>query len=563
MRWVVFCLLFVACSQNQTHNPKATENTKTPEPGPIPQPQVEPCKATHEEPFKCGMDFEQTESMRDYSLIIDSELTPLPTSAKIPNIPHNLFQIHIISKKSESLAKLLKNNLFVADIDLGNTTPNPPLFRHYWEPDVHRWDNIISRILSESPLPVLLPKHPWVTDAWNQVLKKQGKKTVEFFTANGCAGHCIITTKHESLEKHKITEIFEYISGLTIRHQVIIEQTGLPVLHSRFAIIEIDPTESPNLVYVFDDNLEIYDRGGELLVNSPRKADFEKLQDEMSTRDAHPNSPSSAVVICDTGAKPSKLTNFKVGPRTDLSFWGWLTPEDNQSTLSLFQQVSGAYVLSELNYMSFNEIGVGEHGASVAHIATEQTNLSVISMSADQCLSGYKLWKDNVKPHARVINMSAWFPYDHDSCTNEPRFKDSVRDREQPFLWVVGAGNDARKGLLAKNTSYCPQSLGGRDNLIVVSALNAGYSNDGVDYADIAADGTGYFPREMGTSFASPRVARVAAILAEEFPGLSIAQIKQAIMQGAYIPTPRLANRSGGILDEAGARRIAKQLSAK
>jgi hypothetical protein len=231
----------------------------------------------------------------------------------------------------------------------------------------------------------------------------------------------------------------------------------------------------------------------------------------------------------------------------------------DKEEFSLSEQLSGVEPLSDINYVYFPDVNIKKHGASVANLAIQDTQFSAISITSDQCFSHYKYWKDNVKHFVRVINVSANFYYDQLSCESESRFKDSMGDPEQPFFWVLSSGNDYRRSLTPESASLCPQSWGPRSNMIVVSATDAEYANTGVDYADIAADGHGYYPGQEGTSFAAPKVARVAALLAQEFPSLTNQQIRDSIMQGARIPRPRLPVRSGGILDEAGARKIAKK----
>ncbi len=111
----------------------------------------------------------------------------------------------------------------------------------------------------------------------------------------------------------------------------------------------------------------------------------------------------------------------------------------------------------------------------------------------------------------------------------------------------------------------------------MVSAKQAGedrledYSNAGRDYSDIVADGSGLGSDfDGGTSYAAPRVSRVAALLAQEFPALSVEQIRASILLGARVPyeiswnsfvVPRfLPTRSGGILDEKATRKVAQHI---
>lgn len=481
--------------------------------------------------------------------------------AKVPLMPLDFFYLGILSDQSKTGRANLIQNLFVTEIALDKVQVVSVIQRYYWEPEQKRWPYIIQRRAYPLSSELILPHHPGIVEVWNQILDSLVVKNrgVEYFTQDGCAGHCIIEYRYPSITNHRVLEINEYVGGFSIRHQILIEEKGTPLLESNFAVIEIDPSGAPNLVYVFQDNLGVYSRTGELLMSKDGMDFSVELSNEIKIRDRHNNSDDASIVICDAGFVPSEMPNFRMGPRTDKSFWGWVTPETEGEELSLWEQLSGVKVLSSINFGYQALVQLTGHGASAAWLATENTDFSAISITSDQCFSHYTKWKDNVKPFARVINVSAVFYYDQLSCATEPRFKNSIGDPEEPFFWVLGAGNDFRRNLTPENASLCPQSWGPRSNVIVVTSSTGTYGNSGVDYADIAADGSGYYPGEQGTSFAAPKVARVAALLAQDFPSLTNEQIRASIMQGARIPKLRLPIRSGGILDEGGARKIAKK----
>ncbi len=97
---------------------------------------------------------------------------------------------------------------------------------------------------------------------------------------------------------------------------------------------------------------------------------------------------------------------------------------------------------------------------------------------------------------------------------------------------------------------------------------NSGVGADGVTIDDLrvaclggAYDGDEYV-METGTSFAAPHVTGVAAVIMSRYPQLSVAQVKQAILQGAT-RLPSLNGRvvSGGRLSFAGALDAAAALA--
>lgn len=502
----------------------------------------------------------ERKNYRTQIMLDDKDIEEYP-NLKGPNFLAELFSMRIYSKNEEIGKGLLFHNLWMKEINLVRVFGSVGAYRFYVEPESDRLSNLIQRRSHASANKHGLISDPFTIETLDRIFDPmEPKKTsVEFFTQDGCAGHCIIQHQYTEVKNHRILEINEYVGGFSIRHQVIVEELGLPLFQNRQTVIEIDSSGSPNLVYQFQDNLKVYARTGELLDSKDSRNYAEFLKTELEIRDTHQNSSDISVVICDAGLVPSEVPRFRVGPRTDKSFWGWMNPLSEQQSFALWEQLSGVEALSEINYVYFPEINTNKHGASVANLATQNTDFSAISIAGDQCFSHYRQWKDNVKPFARVVNVSAAFYYDQFSCSVEPRFKNSIGDPEQPFFWVLSSGNDSRRSLTSENAFLCPQSWGPRSNMIVVTAISADYANTGVDYADIAADGHGYYPGQEGTSFAAPKVARVAALLAQDFPSLTNQQIRDSIMQGARIPKPRLPVRSGGILDEAGARKVAKK----
>ncbi|SMF34864.1 Subtilase family protein [Pseudobacteriovorax antillogorgiicola] len=141
-------------------------------------------------------------------------------------------------------------------------------------------------------------------------------------------------------------------------------------------------------------------------------------------------------------------------------------------------------------------------------------------------------------------------------------------------LFVTAAGN-----FQMENPGNCPQSAP-HPNKIVVAAANGAdgdnprltnYTAYGKDYADIAAKGTHDPTSSKGTSFASPRVAGIASRIAQDFPKLSSADIRLAILASAHIPHDKnfwgdlkswkpLDVRTGGVLRSDGAYRFAECL---
>jgi hypothetical protein len=220
-----------------------------------------------------------------------------------------------------------------------------------------------------------------------------------------------------------------------------------------------------------------------------------------------------------------------------------------------------------------------DHPATVWRAAKESA-LSVgkrfgwIPMSIETCFAESGSWLPVAtgcaqgacgKPLARVTNVSIGdFEMTRAQCEDTAGYV--LSQSEASMLWVIAAGNGAASGRGRDTPKLgCPQTLGERRNAVVVAALDGdelwSHSDYGVRYADIAANGQ--LGSEMGTSLAAPRVAAVAAALAQDFPKLSPAGIRLSLLLSAA-PSVALQTkvRSGGRLDASVAREVAACLAS-
>lgn len=220
--------------------------------------------------------------------------------------------------------------------------------------------------------------------------------------------------------------------------------------------------------------------------------------------------------------------------------------------------------LSDMNYGDGNVMPIGpeeDHGTHVAGIiAAEQGNEKGIDgiannvriMSLRAVPNGDEYDKDialairyAVDNGAKVVNMSFGKYYSPHS--------DWVRDAivyaaKKDVLLVSGAGNESLD--LDQKANYPNDQVDNgpeiADNYLTVGAINsrfgsemvAGYSNYGKINVDVFAPGSDIYslaPHDNyqfldGTSFASPSVAGIAAIIRSLYPSLTAPQIKHIIM---------------------------------
>jgi subtilisin family serine protease len=141
------------------------------------------------------------------------------------------------------------------------------------------------------------------------------------------------------------------------------------------------------------------------------------------------------------------------------------------------------------------------------------------------------------------------------------------------ILFVAAAGNggsdqvgDNNDVVASYPSNYNTTAGAGYDAVIAVAAISstgalASFSNYGAGTVDIGAPGVGVisttafntYSSFSGTSMATPHVSGAAALYASTHPGVTAAQIKEAILNSA-VPTPSLAGKTvtGGRLNVSG-----------
>jgi len=192
---------------------------------------------------------------------------------------------------------------------------------------------------------------------------------------------------------------------------------------------------------------------------------------------------------------------------------------------------------------------------------------------------------------ARVINMSFGKKVSPHKEWVDEAFKYAAAHN---VLLVQAAGNenlDLDKKPEYPNDTFLDGSSDDSDNVINVGAsglkadtsLAADFSNYGKKSVDLFAPGVKVTSLDMnaetvtedGTSFSSPIVAGVAALILEHYPSLSAKQVKQAIMQsvepvkGVMVHKPgthemvdfSALSKTGGIIDAYKAVDIASKMT--
>jgi hypothetical protein len=155
------------------------------------------------------------------------------------------------------------------------------------------------------------------------------------------------------------------------------------------------------------------------------------------------------------------------------------------------------------------------------------------------------------------------------------------------LLIVTSAGNDGVNTQISSNKHWPSNSpfladstINYNDNVIAVGALDssdvnslAAYSNYSPRHIDLAApgtvrifnanDNTNTLYSKSGTSFAAPQVARIAALLFDEFPDASASAVKFALLRGVDTLLSSDSNllKSGGRLNYQRSRFILQNMN--
>ena len=278
--------------------------------------------------------------------------------------------------------------------------------------------------------------------------------------------------------------------------------------------------------------------------------------------------PGPQLVVCESQVDDQVIPEvgaqrIMVGPNSN-TVYGWFNSDAAISTLGP-RYFSGAMSINEFGFPAMSGGDLRQHSIEVISNLMDSKGQpeNIIPIGANYCLDEPVNWISTVKRSsaARVVSLSAGNIISKETCENSASAKgiDSAKDQ---LLWVVAAGNEGKNGDLSDLKS-CPVTLKQRPNMIVVgygtkSALDQ-FSNFGVESVDLIADGASVAnASDSASSFSTPRVAAVAAEIANSFPNLSISQIRLALLLAVDVNVRNpLAVRTGGFLNAAQALSLA------
>ena len=200
----------------------------------------------------------------------------------------------------------------------------------------------------------------------------------------------------------------------------------------------------------------------------------------------------------------------------------------------------GTHVAGIVGATGNNEMGVCgvNWNVSLAWLGVQITNSQYLSDSAIIEALNY------ANLHDIMITNNSW-----GGPADSPAIKKAIK--EYKGLFIASAGNDGVD--IDNDTAHYPASYDfpniitvanttSSDELYYNSSTMRG-SNYGETSVDLAAPGTGIYSTcfnstytyKTGTSMAAPQVAGVAALLKSEYPDLTTAQLKAAILEGVDV----------------------------
>ena len=247
-----------------------------------------------------------------------------------------------------------------------------------------------------------------------------------------------------------------------------------------------------------------------------------------------------------------------IGPHINQSFYGW---SDNSGQTDLYWL--GREHRNEIG-LKLNPQDLSKHSFETAYLLAKKGDIGVVPLGTDGCLRSehVKTWWPTFKQQGgKVLSLSA-VSFESKKMCQKMFSKHPIMTDKGSALWVFSAGNRSES-----EAHFCPQYLTNQENVMLVGASYENQvhhkSSRGIDFVDIFTSGNSELSQSWGTSYAAPRVARVAALISKSFPHFSPFEVKVSIMLSAKIPEwYELPARSRGLLDESAAMKFSKSLNS-
>ncbi len=309
-------------------------------------------------------------------------------------------------------------------------------------------------------------------------------------------------------------------------------------------LIQLTPTLYPSLIQYrdrFKESENVYDQYAyysfsQGLVTEQRIDIINEDSSEFLDHLRQPlNSDHPTVFLCEgilaNHEDPQSLIELKgnliTGPNP-ASYFGWRAYDE---PLNYFNDIFPHHFSMQESKTEFSNshlVGTTKSALKV------DNNTQVLPLGFYQCIEDFEQWSsliDASNSKSIAFSQEIFSHIDDQSCEDMLISNiDSINGKK--LLWSFAAGNDAEEN---PQQNSCLQKLSLLPNVLIVGAFNesnpselASYSNFGRQLVDITT--SGHIDGSDGTSFASPRIAALAAKIGHEFPELSAGELKKAIL---------------------------------
>lgn len=275
----------------------------------------------------------------------------------------------------------------------------------------------------------------------------------------------------------------------------------------------------------FPERVRMYTRFGDIVFDQRSNSFTPAMVTQEQSEFLNQQPKDISIGVCEDEISPDSMktaglwNHIQFGPNTDVSYYGW------QNTLSSPENYfQGRRYLNDWQ-LTYNNLNLGNHAVNVIGTLLKSRkkseNIGIVplgfgrnclnSENVDTWFETVNTWFENKlnQSKMRVINFSASSQETDKKSCKEISNQNSLLKNKSQYLWVVAAGNQG-----VNHPISCPQYLYGEENILVVGAFSDGYSSNRSNYGafvDLIADGNSSVSESWGTSFAAPRVARVAA----------------------------------------------------
>ncbi len=409
---------------------------------------------------------------------------------------------------------------------------------------------------------------------YNSDWQAKERKVAYVNSVQECAGSCLRESEPESFHNYQFVVREYVVEDKAFRTEIIMFDEGRSVVGTLY----LAQAKVSTLFLIDRDNggleagISAYTVNGEKIHETPAKVSMSAgaLMKQRAEWMQTTQGPDYQIAVCETEFRFEEFrkrgieSHLQFGPHLSASYFGWVeSPINNQ------QFWQGQVFMNPLG-LSFSNFFYADHAANVSNVLVTNPSgyhVGVIPMGIDECLDAKYMaesWRSvRAQTNVRVVNLSVTDQVDEPTCQKLMEAHPVTGDDD--VLWIMGAGNAGSDVNL-----NCPQFFAGQDNVIIVGASNNGYmesySNRG-QWVDIAASGFGKDGGSSsdgaGTSYAAPRVSRLAGKIFFFYPKLTALQVKLAILLGSKYVGDYFPVRSRGELSDERAMRYAEKFHNK